>query len=76
MSKHFFYSKIVTRNVITDFVQGIRNFLGLDLLSYNEAINKTVNELFEQLNQEIKWYKIDIEQIGKGFLVAIYGDYK
>jgi len=76
--KHFFEVKIVTRSIITDFIQGVRNFLGLELKAYGNTIKATADELMNQvLSKPVEWYKIDIEEIGSGgFMVSIYGVYK
>ena len=77
VDKNFHFVKVVSRNVITDYVQKIRNFLGLELKSYTEKIDVTIKELLAKAVEEIKWYKIDVEEIGgKGIIVIVYGVYK
>ncbi len=77
MEKNFHFVKVVSRNVITDFVQGIRNFLGLELKSYTEKIDVTIQELIGRANKPKKWYKIDVEEIAHGgIIVLVYGEYK
>ena len=77
MEKNFHFVKVVSRNVITDFVQGIRNFLGLELKSYTEKIDITIKELLAKANKPKKWYKIDVEEMGRGgIIVIVYGVYK
>jgi len=71
----YFDSKVVSRNIITDWVQGIRNFLGLELIAYTNTINETVKELVAKVDGKLKWYRIDIEEFGRGgFLIAVYGE--
>lgn len=71
----YFDSKVVSRNVITDWIQGIRNLLGLELKSYTNIVNETVKELLSKVNVKLKWYRIDIEEFGRGgFLISIYGE--
>lgn len=70
----YFDSKVVTRNIITDWVQGIRNMLGLELKSYTNIINQTVKELQENCNVKLKWYRIDIEELHGGILISLYGE--
>jgi hypothetical protein len=78
VNKTFFATRVVSRNVITDWVQGVRNVLGLRLKSYENAIETTVLELRNEfLNRPTVWYRIDIEQAAKGaFMISIYGEYK
>ena len=71
----YFDSKVVSRNIITDWVQGIRNLFGLELKAYTNIVNETVKELLNKVDTKLKWYRIDIEEFGRGgFLVSIYGE--
>lgn len=71
----YFNCKVVSRNMITDFVQGIRNMLGLELKAYTNTIKSTVEELKSEMPSNLKWFRIDIEQLSKGALmVSIYGE--
>ena len=74
----FMEVKVVSRNIITDWVQGIRNMLGLELKSYTNIIKETSGELLNKVKtREIDWFKIDIEEFGRGgFMVSVYGAYK
>jgi len=74
----FMEFKVISRNIITDWVQRIRNMLGLELKSYTNAIKETTEELFNKANtREIDWFKIDIEEFGRGgFMISVYGAYK
>ena len=74
----FMEVKVVSRNIITDWVQGIRNLLGLELKSYTNIIKETSEELLNKVKtREIDWFKIDIEEFGRGgFMVSVYGAYK
>ncbi len=74
----FMEVKVVSRNIITDWVQRIRNLLGLELISYTNIIKETSEELLNKVKtREIDWFKIDIEEFGKGgFMVSVYGAYK
>ncbi len=71
----YFDSKVVSRNIITDWVQHIRNVFGLELKAYTNTINDTVKELQNRIKVKLKWYRIDIEEFGHGgFLISIYGE--
>ena len=74
--KYFSETRVISKNVITDFVQGIRNMLGLRLVSYEVAINNTQKELLDKYSvQDIKWFRLDIVQITNGaFSITIYGE--
>ena len=71
----YFNSKVVSRNMITDWIQGIRNLFGLELKAYTNIVNETVKELLSKVDVKLKWYRIDIEEFGSGgFLISIYGE--
>ncbi len=71
----YFDSKVVSRNIITDWIQGIRNLFGLELKAYTNTVNQTVKELLNKVDTKLKWYRIDIEEFGHGgFLIAVYGE--
>lgn len=78
MVKTFRETKVVSRNAITDWVQSIRNMLGLPLIAYANIINNTCEELEKKyLIKEIKWFRFDIEQTNNNaFVITIYGEYK
>lgn len=76
--KIFRETMVVSRDIITDWVQGIRNILGLRLKAYENRINSACEELkLKWLIKETKWFRYDIETGGNGeFIISIYGEYK
>lgn len=76
IGKMFFYSKFLTRNAITDWIQGIRNILGLELESYNNLIEEAATECLEKTKHlKKKWWRMDTEPANNGsFIVKIYGE--
>ena len=75
-SGYYYDCKVVSRNIITDFVQGIRNWLGLELIGYTNVLKNTVKEL-EAKAPKLKWFRIDTEMGNKGvFIISIYGERK
>lgn len=74
----FLEVKVVSRNIITDWVQSIRNLLGLELKSYTNTIKETSEELLNKVKKKpIDWFKVDIEEVARGgFLITVYGVYK
>lgn len=78
-NRYFNETRVTSRNIITDWVQSIRNMLGLDLKSYQEAINTTTEELKVKYleGKNVKWYRLDIEiSRTDAFIVTIYGEYE
>jgi len=75
--KTFHVTKVYSRNIITDWVQKIRNIFGLELTAYTNVIDQGVTELLRETPSQKKWFKIDVEQISTGgFLIMIYGEKK
>ncbi len=76
--KHIHINKTVTRNFIWDFVAKIQNFLGLNLKSYENMIDKAMKQIQEQLiTKELTWFRYEITQLGNGALsVTLYGEEK
>lgn len=75
--KFFSYTTVLSRNIITDWVQGIRNTLGVRLHSYEEIINEGTNECFEKMQGlKVKWYRLDTEFSEGMFLIKVYGELK
>lgn len=74
----FFLTRVVTRDVIRDSFQSIRNFFGLRLRSYENMINKAAREILEEakIQYDLKWYRFVVNPLGieKGtVIVVLYG---
>ena len=73
----FVITRVVTRDLVTDSFQGIRNLFGLRLRGYENRIQKSIEEMIEEMRlrySEIKWYRIDTDQLTKsGVMIILYG---
>jgi len=78
-TKTFSFSRVVTRNFVTDMFQGIRNTFGLRLRGYEQIINKTTEEMLEEMKEKyssIKWFRINTNPFDNdACLVTVYGVY-
>lgn len=76
ISKRFFYNRVISRNIITDWVQSIRNILGLELIAYTKAIKDNTEEMMRSIEgMKVKWYRIDIEQFtNASIMINLYGE--
>lgn len=74
--KYYHNTRVFSRNIITDFVQGIRNFLGLELKGYSNLINRRSKEMLKEMPKGMKWYRIDIENLSGGISITVYGERK
>lgn len=76
----FFITRVVTRDVIRDSFQGIRNFFGLRLRSYENMINKAARDLLEEarMQYDISWYRFNVNPMDQtdAVIVVIYGQGK
>lgn len=73
----FAITKVVTKNVISDAFQGIRNFFGMRLRGYEDIINKTTDELIKEMHlkyKSVEWYRFSINQLTQASaMITIYG---
>jgi len=75
----FSMTRVVTKDIITDSFQGIRNLFGLRLRGYENMINKNLKELIKtaELKYNIDWYRLSINPLSSGsVMMTIYGEYK
>jgi len=74
----FSKTKVVTRNVVLDIFAKVRNFFGMNLVQYEDMINKTVEELHKEIETEYKtifWFRQQIDQLSsEGVMITIYGE--
>jgi len=77
--KHFSFSRVVTRNIVTDMFQSIRNTFGLRLRGYETIINRTTEEMLGEMNSKynnIKWFRLLTNPFDKdACLITVYGVY-
>ncbi len=77
MKKDFSITRVITKDIITDTFQGLRNFFGLRLRGYEDMINKNVSEVIEEMNlryKDIDWWRLSINPLTKGSaMITIYG---
>lgn len=77
MKRNFAITRVVTKDIITDSFQGLRNFFGLRLRGYERMINNSTKELIEEMNlryKDIEWWRLSINPLTKAStMVTIYG---
>lgn len=72
----FFVNRIVTRNLVNDIVESVRNRVGLRQRGYEEMVRETADELIEQVHDEyeVEWFRVDVDVVGNGAMsVNVYG---
>lgn len=73
----FNFTRVVTKNVVTDSFQGIRNLFGLRLRGYERMLQKAIEELTREaeLKYKIKWYRLIVNPLVKGSaMIIFYGE--
>jgi hypothetical protein len=76
--KKFSITRVVTKDIITDSFQGLRNLFGLRLRGYEKMLNRHINELIRVAEEQynIKWFRLSINPLAKGSaMITIYGEY-
>jgi len=73
-------TKVVTRNIIMDFVSNIQNILGMNLKSYEDMIDKGIKEIEDELEEKkikLKWFRYEMNQLTNGAMaIMLYGEKK
>lgn len=71
-------TKVVTKNFIQDFVARIQNFLGMNLKSYEDMVEKGYKQINDEIKKrriKLKWFRFQITQLTNGAVVImLYGE--
>jgi len=76
VSEPFFENRIVTKGVIGDITEGIRNRFGLRQRGYEEMVMDAADELIDDVHEEyeVEWFRVDVNRFGAGAVsVNVYG---
>ena len=77
MKEKFSITRVVTRDIITDFIQIIRNLFGLRLKGYEEIINTNIDDLIKSTEKKynIKWWRLSVNPLThSAIMITIYGE--
>lgn len=77
MVKQFQLTRVVTKDIITDSFQGLRNLFGMRLRGYESVLNKNINELFKEMNirYNVSWFRLIVNPLTNGSaMIIIYGE--
>jgi len=71
-------TKVVSKNFIMDIIARFQNILGLNLVSYEDMVDKGIKQIQKELeskNIKLKWYRYEITQLTNGAMaIMLYGD--
>lgn len=78
MSKEKFnITRVVTKDIITDSFQGLRNFFGLRLRGYEQVLKKNIKEMTTEMEirYKVDWYRLIINPLTNGSaMIIFYGE--
>jgi|TARA_Y100000034_G_scaffold76208_1_gene91567 hypothetical protein len=77
MKEKFSITRVVTRDVITDFFQIIRNLFGMRLKGYEEIISTNIKELIKggEKKYKIDWWRLSINPLThSSIMITFYGE--
>jgi len=77
MKEKFSITRVVTRDVITDFFQVIRNFFGLRLKGYEEIISTNISGLINEAEKKynVSWWRLSVNPLThSSIMITIYGE--
>lgn len=77
MKKSFSVTRVVTKDIVTDSFQGLRNLFGLRLRGYEKMINKHTEELiaFTLEDRNIVWWRMSVNPLTTGsVMLTVYGE--
>lgn len=78
-TEKFSITRVVTRDVITDILQAIRNVFGMRLTGYEEIISKNINELIKSMDRKyiVEWWRLSVNPLTySSVMITIYGEGK
>jgi len=73
----FNITRVVTKNIVTDSFQGLRNLFGLRLRGYEKMLNQNISEITKiaESQYKINWYRLSINPLTNGSaMIIIYGE--
>lgn len=72
--------KVVSKNFVSDIVEGVKNTVGKNLTLYEKMIHKGVDQIKEELRInriKLKWFRYEITQLTNGAVaIMLYGERK
>ena len=77
MNKDFIITRVITRDILRDSFNGIRNMFGLRLRNFETRIMQNTEQMLEEmrLKYKVKWYRTSFNPMAKGaVMINIYGE--
>lgn len=76
----FVITRVITRDVVRDSFNSIRNFFGMRLRNFEDKIMINYNEMVKEMNLKyayVVWFRASFNPLVNGScMINIYGEYK
>jgi len=75
--KRFTITRVVTKDIVTDSFQGLRNLFGLRLRGYEKVLDKNIKEMVKEMEikYNVNWYRMIVNPLTNGSaMIIIYGE--
>ena len=75
----FQVTRVVTKDIVTDSFQGLRNLFGLRLRGYEKLLEKNINEMMEEMDirYKVDWFRMLVNPLTNGSaMIIVYGESK
>jgi len=76
MQENFKLVRVVTKDIVTDAFQGVRNLFGLRLRGYERMLNKGIEEMMVEmeLKYKVEWFRLVVNPLGNNSaMIVLYG---
>ena len=73
----FQITRVVTKDIVTDSFQGLRNFFGLRLRGYEKLLSKNIEEMLKEMEIKyyVKWFRMIVNPLTNGSaMIILYGE--
>ena len=78
-NKDFIITRVITKDIIRDSFNGLRNIFGLRLRNFEFSIQKHTNEMLHEMRLKYKvvWYRLSINPLVNGsVMINVYGEFE
>jgi hypothetical protein len=77
MKEKFSMTRVVTRDIVVDFLQAVRNLFGMRLFRYEEMISKNISDLVGLMDKKyrVEWWRLSVNPLThSSVMITIYGE--
>lgn len=73
----FTITRVVTKDLVTDSFQGLRNMFGLRLRGYEKMLDRNITQMIKEmeLKYDVAWFRMIINPLTNGSaMIILYGE--